>query len=123
MKKPSSVCTPPSNSIPILLKPLGIALSKLEELDAAEASHRRALAIEPESEEILYDLPMILVERGKASQALPLLMPTLERTPTWTTKIAFVRCVERLGFKTTRGSAEHSKPNHRTMVETAPVNP
>ena len=30
---------------------LGIAFSKLEEMDAAEASYRRALAIEPESEE------------------------------------------------------------------------
>lgn len=29
---------------------LGVELSKLEDLDAAEASHRRALAIEPESE-------------------------------------------------------------------------
>ena len=48
---------------------LGIALSNLEELDAAEASLRRGLAIEPESEEILYDLAMILVARDKASQA------------------------------------------------------
>lgn len=77
---------------------LGIALSKLEELDAAEASHRRALAIEPESEEILCDLVMILVVRDKASQALPLLMPALERMPSWTTKVAFVSCVERLRF-------------------------
>jgi tetratricopeptide (TPR) repeat protein/2-polyprenyl-3-methyl-5-hydroxy-6-metoxy-1,4-benzoquinol methylase len=77
---------------------LGIALSKLENLDAAEASLRRALAIEPESEGILYDLAMILVARDKASQALPLLMPALERTATWPIKIAFISCVERLGF-------------------------
>jgi 2-polyprenyl-3-methyl-5-hydroxy-6-metoxy-1,4-benzoquinol methylase len=77
---------------------LGIALGKLEELDAAEASLRRALAIEPESEEILYDLVMTLVARCNASQALPLLMPLLERPPTWTAKMAFVSCVERLGF-------------------------
>jgi 2-polyprenyl-3-methyl-5-hydroxy-6-metoxy-1,4-benzoquinol methylase len=57
------------------------------------------LAIEPESEEILYELAMILAARGKASEALPLLMPVLERGPRWTTKVAFARCVARIGFR------------------------
>ena len=77
---------------------LGIELSNLEELDAAESSHRRALAIEPESEGILLELTMILLARGKASEALPLLMPALEHAPTWTTKAAFAGCVARTGF-------------------------
>jgi tetratricopeptide (TPR) repeat protein/trans-aconitate methyltransferase len=77
---------------------LGIELSKLEEFDAAEASHRRALAIEPESQGILYELAMILLARGNASEALALLMPALERAPTWATKVAFVSCVARTEF-------------------------
>ena len=39
---------------------LGIVLSSLGQLDAAEASLRRALSIEPESADILYDLAMVL---------------------------------------------------------------
>jgi tetratricopeptide (TPR) repeat protein/2-polyprenyl-3-methyl-5-hydroxy-6-metoxy-1,4-benzoquinol methylase len=77
---------------------LGLELSKLDELDAAEASHRRALAIEPESEGILYELTMILLAHGKAREALPLLMPALERAPTWMAKAAFASCVARTGF-------------------------
>jgi tetratricopeptide (TPR) repeat protein/2-polyprenyl-3-methyl-5-hydroxy-6-metoxy-1,4-benzoquinol methylase len=77
---------------------LGVELSKLEEFDAAEASYRRALAIEPESEGILCELAMILRAHGKASEALPLLMPALERAPTWATKVAFASCVARTGF-------------------------
>jgi tetratricopeptide (TPR) repeat protein/2-polyprenyl-3-methyl-5-hydroxy-6-metoxy-1,4-benzoquinol methylase len=77
---------------------IGIGLSKLDELDAAEASYRRALTMEPESEGILCDLAMILLARGKPSQALPLLLPALERGPTWTTKTAFASCAARTGF-------------------------
>jgi tetratricopeptide (TPR) repeat protein/2-polyprenyl-3-methyl-5-hydroxy-6-metoxy-1,4-benzoquinol methylase len=77
---------------------LDIELSKLEDLDVAEESFRRALAIEPESEGILYELAMILVARGKASEALPLLIPALERGPTWATKVAFASCLTRMGF-------------------------
>jgi tetratricopeptide (TPR) repeat protein/2-polyprenyl-3-methyl-5-hydroxy-6-metoxy-1,4-benzoquinol methylase len=77
---------------------LGVELSKLEDLDAAEASHRRALAIEPESEETLFHLVTVLLARGKASEALPLLMPALERAPTWATKVAVTSCLARTGF-------------------------
>jgi tetratricopeptide (TPR) repeat protein/SAM-dependent methyltransferase len=77
---------------------LSIELSKLEDLDVAEASYRRALAIEPESEGILYELAMILLARDKASEALPLLMPALERTPTRAIKVAFAQCVMRIDF-------------------------
>jgi tetratricopeptide (TPR) repeat protein/2-polyprenyl-3-methyl-5-hydroxy-6-metoxy-1,4-benzoquinol methylase len=77
---------------------LGIVLSKLEQLDAAAASHRRALTIEPESEEILYELAMILLALGKSGEALRLIMPALERAPSWTTKVAFVGSVARTGF-------------------------
>jgi tetratricopeptide (TPR) repeat protein/2-polyprenyl-3-methyl-5-hydroxy-6-metoxy-1,4-benzoquinol methylase len=74
---------------------LGIVLSKRGDLEAAEASHRLALAIEPESEAIRYELAMILLARGMAAQALPLLMPALERAPTSLTKVAFAHCVAR----------------------------
>jgi tetratricopeptide (TPR) repeat protein/2-polyprenyl-3-methyl-5-hydroxy-6-metoxy-1,4-benzoquinol methylase len=77
---------------------LGIELRKLEDLDLAEAGYRHALAIEPESEEILFQLAMILVARGKASDALPLLMPKIERGPTLAIKIAFATCVARSRF-------------------------
>jgi tetratricopeptide (TPR) repeat protein/2-polyprenyl-3-methyl-5-hydroxy-6-metoxy-1,4-benzoquinol methylase len=77
---------------------LGVELNKLEDLDAAEASYRRALAIEPESEETLLELVTVLLARGKASEALPLLMPALERAPTWAIKVAVTNCLARTGF-------------------------
>jgi tetratricopeptide (TPR) repeat protein/2-polyprenyl-3-methyl-5-hydroxy-6-metoxy-1,4-benzoquinol methylase len=77
---------------------LDIELSKIEDLDVAEASYRRALTIEPESEGLLYALAMILRDRGKAPEALPLLIPALERAPTWKTKLAFASCVARTNF-------------------------
>jgi tetratricopeptide (TPR) repeat protein/2-polyprenyl-3-methyl-5-hydroxy-6-metoxy-1,4-benzoquinol methylase len=77
---------------------LAIELSKIEDLDVAETSYRRALAIDPESERILCALAMILLARGKSSEALPLLVPALERGPTWKTKVTFASCVARAGF-------------------------
>jgi tetratricopeptide (TPR) repeat protein/2-polyprenyl-3-methyl-5-hydroxy-6-metoxy-1,4-benzoquinol methylase len=77
---------------------LGVELSKLEDFDAAEASYRRALAVEPESEETLLELVTVLLARGKASEALPLLMPALERAPTWATKVTVAHCLARTGF-------------------------
>jgi tetratricopeptide (TPR) repeat protein/2-polyprenyl-3-methyl-5-hydroxy-6-metoxy-1,4-benzoquinol methylase len=77
---------------------LSIELSKIEDLDVAESCYRRALAIEPQSEGILFELAMLLRDRGKAPQALPLLIPALERAPTWTTKLAFASCVARSSF-------------------------
>ena len=77
---------------------LGIVLSGLGQLDAAEASLRRALSIEPESADILYDLAMNLLSLGKSAEALSLILGTLERAPTWTTKVAFVTCVARTRF-------------------------
>jgi tetratricopeptide (TPR) repeat protein/2-polyprenyl-3-methyl-5-hydroxy-6-metoxy-1,4-benzoquinol methylase len=77
---------------------LGLVLSRLENLDPAEESHRRALALEPESEGIRYELAMILLSLGKFAEALQLIVPALERAPTWTTKAAFVSCVARTGF-------------------------
>jgi tetratricopeptide (TPR) repeat protein/2-polyprenyl-3-methyl-5-hydroxy-6-metoxy-1,4-benzoquinol methylase len=91
---------------------MGIVLSRLEELEAAEESHRSALAIEPESEEILYELAMILFARGKPSDALPLLIPALERTPTWNIKVAFASCAARTGFLV-------DDPRIRAALETA----
>jgi tetratricopeptide (TPR) repeat protein/SAM-dependent methyltransferase len=77
---------------------LGIVLSSLGQLDAAETSLRRALSIESESADILYDLAMILLSLGKSAEALPLIVRTLERAPTWTAKVAFVTCVARTCF-------------------------
>jgi tetratricopeptide (TPR) repeat protein/2-polyprenyl-3-methyl-5-hydroxy-6-metoxy-1,4-benzoquinol methylase len=77
---------------------LGIELANLSQLDAAEASHRRALALEPESEGTLCELAMLLLSRGKPSEALTLLMPAVERGPTLAIKKAFARCVARSSF-------------------------
>ena len=77
---------------------LGNVLSMLEQLDAAEVSLRRALSIEPDSAEILYDLAVVLLSRGKSLEAVQLIVRTLERPPTWTTKLAFVGCVAHSRF-------------------------
>jgi len=79
---------------------LGAVLSTLEQIDAAEASLHRALSIEPESAEILRDLATILLSRGKSPEAVQLIVPMLERAPTWTTKMAFASCVARTRFRT-----------------------
>ena len=79
---------------------LGTVLSALERLDAAEASLRRALSIEPESAVFLYDLAMVLLLGGKALEAVELIVRTLDRAPTWTTKLAFVSCVASSMFAT-----------------------
>ncbi len=79
---------------------LGSVLSSLEQLDAAEASLRRALSIESESELILCDLAMILRSRGKSPEAVQLMVPALERAPTWATRAAFASCVARTRFMT-----------------------
>jgi tetratricopeptide (TPR) repeat protein/2-polyprenyl-3-methyl-5-hydroxy-6-metoxy-1,4-benzoquinol methylase len=78
---------------------LRIELRKLEDLNVAEASYRRVLAIEPESEEILHELAMVLLAQGKPADALELLMPMVERGPTWAIKIAFAASTARLRFK------------------------
>ena len=95
---------------------LGVELSKLEDLDAAEASDRRALAIEPESEETLFHLTTVLLARGKASEALPLVMPALERAPTWAIKVAVANCLARTGFMV-------NDSRNRSVVKTALTEP
>jgi len=77
---------------------LGVVLGHLDQLDAAEASLRRALSIEPDSAEFVCDLAMILVFHHKSPEAVELLVRTLGRVPTWTTKVAFARCVARTRF-------------------------
>jgi tetratricopeptide (TPR) repeat protein/2-polyprenyl-3-methyl-5-hydroxy-6-metoxy-1,4-benzoquinol methylase len=77
---------------------LGNVLSSLGQFDAAEASLRHALSVEPESAEILYNLAMILLSSGKSPEALQLIVPSLERAPRSTTKLAFVGCIARTRF-------------------------
>jgi len=95
---------------------LGRVLSGLGQLDAAHASLRRALSIEPTSEEILYELATILVSRGNSPEALLLVVPALERAPTWTIKVAFVNCVARTRFAT-------NDPRIRQALTTAITEP
>jgi tetratricopeptide (TPR) repeat protein/2-polyprenyl-3-methyl-5-hydroxy-6-metoxy-1,4-benzoquinol methylase len=95
---------------------LGVELGKLEDLDAAEASYYCALAIEPESEETLFQLATVLLARGKASEALPLLMPALERAPTWATKVAVTNCLARTGFMV-------NDSRNRSVLKTAITEP
>jgi tetratricopeptide (TPR) repeat protein/2-polyprenyl-3-methyl-5-hydroxy-6-metoxy-1,4-benzoquinol methylase len=77
---------------------LGIVLRLLDQLDAAEASLRRALSIEPASDQFLYDLAMTLFSLGRSPEAVTLIVNTLDRVPTWTTKLAFASCVARTSF-------------------------
>jgi tetratricopeptide (TPR) repeat protein/2-polyprenyl-3-methyl-5-hydroxy-6-metoxy-1,4-benzoquinol methylase len=95
---------------------LCVELRNLEDLDVAEAGYRRALAIEPESEQILHELAMILAARGKAPEALQLLMPAVERGPTWAIKIAFAAGAARLRFKA-------DEPRIRAALKTAIAEP
>jgi tetratricopeptide (TPR) repeat protein/2-polyprenyl-3-methyl-5-hydroxy-6-metoxy-1,4-benzoquinol methylase len=79
---------------------LGTMLRSLGEFDAAEVSLRSALSLTPASAEILYELAMILLSLSKSPEAVQLIVRTLERTPPWTTKVAFSSCVARTKFTT-----------------------
>ena len=78
---------------------LGVLLGSLDQPDAAEASLRRALSIEPESADILHDLATSLLSHGKSPEAVQIIVPMLERAPTWTTKVDFANCVARIRFR------------------------
>ncbi len=79
---------------------LGRVLTRLSDFDAAEASLRRAASMAPESEEILDQLTTFLLMRGKAPEAVQLILHRLERPPTRTIKAAFANCVARTAFVT-----------------------
>jgi tetratricopeptide (TPR) repeat protein/2-polyprenyl-3-methyl-5-hydroxy-6-metoxy-1,4-benzoquinol methylase len=73
---------------------LGLVLNRLEQLDAAEASLRHALSLNPESADILSDLVVVLLSADKALEGIQLIAGTLDdRAPTWKIKIAFVGCI------------------------------
>jgi tetratricopeptide (TPR) repeat protein/protein-L-isoaspartate O-methyltransferase len=72
---------------------LGIVQSNLGQLDAAEGSLRRAFAVAPASTDILHDLALMLLSSGKSLEAMQLIVHTLDRVPTWKTKLAFASCV------------------------------
>jgi tetratricopeptide (TPR) repeat protein/SAM-dependent methyltransferase len=72
---------------------LGVVLSNLGQLEAAETCLRRALSLDPDSADTLYDLAMTLLTLGRSAEALSLIVPTLARSPTWTTQLAFVTCI------------------------------
>ena len=80
------------------LRQLGVVLGQLGQSDAAEESLRRAWSIEPESAEIACDLAMILLLRHRSPEAVELLLPVLDRGPTWNSKVAFARCAARTRF-------------------------
>lgn len=77
---------------------LGNVYASNGDFEAAEICLRRAWSIEPGSDEIIYDLAMILQCRGKYPQALPLLVLALERSPNWANKEAFANCVAQVRF-------------------------
>jgi len=79
---------------------LGIVLNYLGHVDAAEASLRRAFAVEPSSADILHDLTLTLHSSGKSHEAVQLIARTLDRAPTWRTKLAFASCVASSRFTT-----------------------
>jgi Tfp pilus assembly protein PilF/SAM-dependent methyltransferase len=81
------------------LHALGGVLSSLGHLDDSEACLRRALSLAPASEEILTDLAMVLLAGSKSPEAVQLIIPRLERAPTWRIKSAFANCVARTRFR------------------------
>jgi tetratricopeptide (TPR) repeat protein/2-polyprenyl-3-methyl-5-hydroxy-6-metoxy-1,4-benzoquinol methylase len=83
---------------------LGSLLSSLGHLDAAEASLRHALSNGAESDEILYNLAMVLMARGKSPEAVELTLARLERAPTWTIKTGFASCVAHTRFVVTNAA-------------------
>ena len=95
---------------------LGTVLRSLEQLDAAEASLRRALSIEPKSDQILCDLAITLLSLGKSPEAVTLIAGTLDSAPTWTTKVAFASCVARTRFTA-------NDPEVRAALTTAILEP
>ena len=74
---------------------LGIVQSYLGQLDVAEASLRRAFAIEPTSADILHDLALMLQSREKSEEAVKLIVRMLPHAPTWKIKSAFASCAAR----------------------------
>ena len=97
MTRPQIVCAAPWRSYPALAQAhhlLGLVLNRLEQLDAAEASLRHALSINPESADILSDLVVVLLSADKAFEGIQLIADTLDdREPTWKIKVAFVDCI------------------------------
>jgi tetratricopeptide (TPR) repeat protein/SAM-dependent methyltransferase len=73
---------------------LGLVLSRLEQLDAAEASLRHALSLNPESADILSDLVVVLLSADKALEGIQVIAGTLDdREPARKIKVAFVGCI------------------------------
>jgi tetratricopeptide (TPR) repeat protein/SAM-dependent methyltransferase len=77
---------------------LGNVYASSGDFEAAEICLRRAGSIEPGSDEIMYELAMILQYRGMYPQALPLLVRALERSPSLAVKEAFANCVSQVRF-------------------------
>jgi tetratricopeptide (TPR) repeat protein/2-polyprenyl-3-methyl-5-hydroxy-6-metoxy-1,4-benzoquinol methylase len=77
---------------------LGKLLSSLGHLEAAEANLRRALSFAPDSEEILYDLAMILIVRDKSPEAVNLTVRKVRATSSWSVKVAFASSAARTNF-------------------------
>jgi tetratricopeptide (TPR) repeat protein/2-polyprenyl-3-methyl-5-hydroxy-6-metoxy-1,4-benzoquinol methylase len=77
---------------------LATVLTELEDLDAAAVSLRQILTLRPESEDIPYELAMILSVLGQFVEALRLLLPVLERGPTWEIKAIFFHCAAHARF-------------------------
>jgi tetratricopeptide (TPR) repeat protein/SAM-dependent methyltransferase len=77
---------------------LGRVLSGIGHLGAAESSLRHALSLAPESDDVLYDLTMVLMARGKAPDGVDLTLARLERAPAWKIKMGFASCVARTEF-------------------------
>src|SRR5262249_6659933 len=77
---------------------LGRLFSQLGDLVAAETNLRRALQIEVDSTEILYDLAVVLLAHGKAAEAMQLVLPKLQDTPPWPIKLLFSACASHTRF-------------------------
>jgi Tfp pilus assembly protein PilF/SAM-dependent methyltransferase len=72
---------------------IGMARFEQNRLDDAEQSLRRALAAEPNQPEATQQLAAVLVNLGRAHEALPLLSAALSRAETAQLKATFAQCL------------------------------
>ncbi|MGV3634004.1 MAG: tetratricopeptide repeat protein [Pseudorhodoplanes sp.] len=74
---------------------LNIGMVRFEQsrLDEAEQSLRRVLAIQPDQPEATHQLAAVLLVRGRAAEAIPLVAKALERSDIVELKAVFAQCL------------------------------
>ena len=72
---------------------IGMVRARQNRLDEAEQSLRRALAVQADYPEAVQQLAAVMISRGRAQDALPLLAQTLSRSESADIKATFAQCL------------------------------